>query len=217
MYFSRVLVDTEGLDTEKLAAFLKGNYFLHQLLWKLFPGDPDAKRDFLYRHDAERDQNRFYVVSKRSPQAVPGLFRVASKPYSPCLKSGDRLGFSLRVNPVITLQGSRHDVVMNAKRGLKQEGQEFFPPDVVTEAGLGWLEPRAQKAGFCFDPARVRVEGYLQHRFVKPGNAKPIRLSTLDFDGLLTVTEPERFLSILYEGMGPAKSFGCGLMLIRRI
>ena len=41
--------------------------------------------------------------------------------------------------------------------------------------------------------------------------------STLDFSGLLTVTAPEKFLSALYGGIGPAKGFGCGLLLVKRV
>ena len=45
----------------------------------------------------------------------------------------------------------------------------------------------------------------------------PICFSTLDFSGLLTVADPEKFLSTLYGGIGPAKGFGCGLLLIKRV
>ncbi|MCI0421919.1 MAG: type I-E CRISPR-associated protein Cas6/Cse3/CasE [Acidobacteria bacterium] len=48
-------------------------------------------------------------------------------------------------------------------------------------------------------------------------HGKKIELSTLDFEGVLLVTEPDRFLRALLSGIGPAKAFGCGLMLVRRI
>ena len=41
-------------------------------------------------------------------------------------------------------------------------------------------------------------------------------LRTLDFGGILTVVDPERFIEALYQGVGSAKAFGCGLMLVRR-
>ncbi|WP_308340124.1 type I-E CRISPR-associated protein Cas6/Cse3/CasE [Thiolapillus sp.] len=34
--------------------------------------------------------------------------------------------------------------------------------------------------------------------------------------GSLTVTEPDAYLATLKQGLGRAKAFGCGLMLIRR-
>jgi len=41
--------------------------------------------------------------------------------------------------------------------------------------------------------------------------------STVDFQGILTVTDPELFRKALYEGLGKSKAFGCGLMLVRRV
>jgi CRISPR system Cascade subunit CasE len=38
----------------------------------------------------------------------------------------------------------------------------------------------------------------------------------LDFEGVLEVTDPVRFLAALANGFGRARAFGCGLMLIRR-
>jgi CRISPR system Cascade subunit CasE len=59
------------------------------------------------------------------------------------------------------------------------------------------------------------VDGYIQHRFVKPKKKQMVQISTLDFTGLLTVTDPERFTTALFNGIGPAKGFGCGLMMVR--
>ena len=40
--------------------------------------------------------------------------------------------------------------------------------------------------------------------------------STLEFEGLLTVSDPDAFLSGIARGFGATKAYGCGLMLIRR-
>lgn len=223
MHFSRVRVHPDRLDPDKLAAVLTGGgYSLHQLLWELFPGEPDADRDFIYRRESENGWPMFYLVSDRAPLGVPGLFEVETKPYSPRLSSGQRLSFSLRVNPVVTRKNdsggrSRHDVVMDAKRQNRDRGEEIPTPDVITREGTRWLIGRAKKAGFEVDSRLIRVEGYLQHRIAKPGTRKPIRFSTLDFSGILTVRHPEPFTRMLFNGLGPAKAFGCGLMLIRKI
>jgi CRISPR system Cascade subunit CasE len=39
---------------------------------------------------------------------------------------------------------------------------------------------------------------------------------SIDLSGELVVRDTERFLRLLLQGIGPAKAFGCGLMLIRR-
>jgi CRISPR system Cascade subunit CasE len=110
--------------------------------------------------------------------------------------------------------------------------------------GLAWIQAKGQKHGFEivrseaeFDgqKAQVNITGYTQHRFEvqlqQRGGAgasvsektspsqeeKAIRLSTLDFDGVLRVTDPDLFQKIILQGLGPAKGFGCGLMLVRRL
>lgn len=57
----------------------------------------------------------------------------------------------------------------------------------------------------------------LKGRRDEKGNCRGISLSTLDFEGELSVTDPGIFLSALFKGIGPAKAFGCGLMLVRRV
>jgi CRISPR system Cascade subunit CasE len=39
----------------------------------------------------------------------------------------------------------------------------------------------------------------------------------LDFEGRLKIVDADRFKQALFEGIGSAKAFGCGLMLVRRI
>ncbi|MCP4115904.1 MAG: type I-E CRISPR-associated protein Cas6/Cse3/CasE [Desulfobacteraceae bacterium] len=223
MFLSKIQIRTGNIDPEKLVAFLgKDGYGLHQMIWALFPNQPDAKRDFIYRRDDKQGWPCFYVVSARRPENVQGLFSVDTKEYQPRLKEGDRLGFSLRVNPVVTKknengQRSRHDVVMDSKRGLKAVGSDIFMPEVIRNAGLTWLSSRSERCGFSFDSSLVTVEGYYQHQMTKSKGSKPIRFSTLDFEGIFTVENTNEFTRMLFTGIGPAKAFGCGLMLVRRI
>gem|GEM_PF-3627714 len=40
---------------------------------------------------------------------------------------------------------------------------------------------------------------------------------TLLFDGVITMTDTEAFNNIIAQGIGRAKAFGCGLLMIRRV
>ncbi len=60
----------------------------------------------------------------------------------------------------------------------------------------------------------MRADGY--HTWQKHG-AKSIKLSMLDLEGFLMVVDPKAFAEALYNGVGPAKGFGCGLLLVRRV
>ncbi|MGA7978862.1 MAG: type I-E CRISPR-associated protein Cas6/Cse3/CasE [Chromatiaceae bacterium] len=39
----------------------------------------------------------------------------------------------------------------------------------------------------------------------------------MTFEGVLTVRDPHALVRHLENGIGPAKAFGCGLMMVRRI
>ena len=72
------------------------------------------------------------------------------------------------------------------------------------EAGRTWVAGRSEKHGFAIALGSLLVDGYRTHTIRRRGCA-PICFSTLDFSGLLTVTAPEKFLSALYGGIGPAR------------
>jgi CRISPR system Cascade subunit CasE len=151
-----------------------------------------------------------------------------TKPYNPKVRQGERLAFSLRVNPVVTrwignekMHHARHDVVMDAKWNLKANNvpKELWPTtsELAQTEGFKWLEARSERAGFSVAKELVRVDGYRQHAFRKGSSHREVRLSTMDFSGILTVIDAGVFVRSLFEGIGPAKGFGCGLLLIRRM
>jgi CRISPR system Cascade subunit CasE len=242
MYLSRVNVLAEQPD--KLAEILKADHYqLHQLLWRLFPEKNEtASRDFLFRRDDSKGFPVFCLLSPTEPIALAGVLAVESKTFNPQLKTGDKLRFTLRANPVeqvtkertleeqellridrkktglrdkeiIPMKRVRHDVVMHLKNTLSDtEREKYSQAELEQQAGEAWLEKKAEKNGFKL--LSVTAEGYQQHHFKKRG----IKISTLDFNGILEVTEPELFIQkALYKGIGPAKAFGCGLLSIARI
>jgi CRISPR system Cascade subunit CasE len=60
------------------------------------------------------------------------------------------------------------------------------------------------------------IERYTQHSSQKKGG-HTIRFSSVDFQGMLTVADPQTFSHQYRLGFGRAKAMGCGLMLIRPI
>jgi len=221
MYFSKITVVAD--QPEKAMPLLKaGEYALHQWLWRLFPNDPEAKRDFLFRHDAEKRWPVFYLLSSRQPDAGDPLLRVESKPYQPRLGAGETLSFSLRANPTHTRKTGdsnpkkrkRDDVVMHLKQRYRQTTPDDMPSEaeLAQEAGEEWLVRQGARHGF--EVLAVRADNYRQSRL--GGKGRGIRYSTLDFTGLLRVNQPDAFTNALYQGIGPAKAFGCGLLLVRR-
>ena len=211
------------MDDPAFWARVQDAYHAHSLIWDLFSDGPERERDFLFRQEEHRGLPGFLTVASRAPSSRNGTWVVETKPYDPVLREGMRLGFALRANPVRTAKNEkgqrvRHDVVMDAKWRLKTTDPDRpLPPQpaLVREAGLAWLAARAEKHGFDFSQGEVTADGYARLRLVKNGGGPPIRLSTIEFGGLLTVTDPDRFGAALLSGIGAAKGFGCGLLLVR--
>ena len=192
----------------------------HHLVWSLFADDPNRRRDFLWR---EMDIGVFLILSARQPEDRHGLFELAEpKPFKPALDPGDRLGFSLRANPVIRRRvpsqrrSAKHDIVMDALRSHSQGARAEHRLPAARDRGIAWLERQGARSGFTFRAGDVRMDGYEQHRISRKGSAPAMSYSTLDFEGVLTASDPDAFLAAIAHGFGAAKAYGCGLMLVRR-
>jgi CRISPR system Cascade subunit CasE len=223
MYISMIRLRRD-ISLHDMASIAKGDgYQIHKLVWKLFADHPDRKRDFIYRHKPVNGWPNFYTVSQRAPLDASGMWEVTSKEYCPKLRAGQLLGFTLCANPIrskrdVKDRQHRHDVIMEAKVEVKMRGETISVPDLIQDYGCRWLLDRAASHGFGATPEGIRVDGYRQHRLFKGKGNHAVSFSTVDFNGVLTVTDPDIFLEkCLFDGVGPAKGFGCGLMMVRRI
>ena len=91
----------------------------------------------------------------------------------------------------------------------------FLQDLTLTEAEAKTPSPiAALLMGFCFEDQSVVVESAVQRRFWRGG--KEAKITTLDFAGFASVADPGKALRALLAGVGPAKGFGCGLLLARR-
>ncbi|QLA20891.1 type I-E CRISPR-associated protein Cas6/Cse3/CasE [Desulfolutivibrio sulfoxidireducens] len=222
MFISRMTLspDMSGKRT------YQGEYALHKAVWEFFKDRPDQERDFLYRRDVQRGSIIILTVSMRQPRPDGPHWTVATKPYTPDLRHGDRLRFSLRANPTRTkyagsdTRGKRVDVIMDHKKRLKAEN---VPPDsrptesaMAQRLGCDWLLRRAAGIGLAIEEDTLLAHSYTLWRFAKPATRNPLQFATLDFEGFATVADPAKALDAMTRGVGPAKGFGCGLLLARR-
>lgn len=96
----------------------------------------------------------------------------------------------------------RHDLERNLK-------------ETMDIAARNWLCERGPKMGFDLTPSRLQATAYRWNAL--PEKGRNAGFSSMDYEGVLTVTDVEKFLKQLYAGFGPSSAFGCGLMLIRRV
>ena len=196
----------------------------HRLLWSAFAGDPDAPRDFLWRAEG---QGRFFVLSRRRPDPSPFFDPPEVKDFTPALASGDRLDFVLRVNATRTRKTGQttasgkerrkhDDVVMHAIRDLPKGERAEVRMAAAATAGRIWLDGQGSRSGFQVEDAQVADYSAValpDHRGPRKGQPQ---FGVLDLSGIICVQDPVLLLDRIAHGFGRAKSFGHGLMMIRR-
>ncbi len=288
MYFSRIRIRPEIFKNTQLANVLSDSPDnMHRLLWDLF--SDEKQRNFLYREEIASEQLGiqagvrgepiYYFVSSTRPSSENPFFQVEAREYQPKLQQGDRLRFELRANPVITKNGKKHDVVMDAQRTfltslcaelnlqsrlpsapkkqefkkvlltygghaldgrlmtllkddfryserLRQSMQlhdklEWSIKAVVDDALEKWMIRQGQRHGFSLakdddNQCKLQNSAYRWHS-IKADKGKKSGFSSVDFLGDLDIIDVEKFTKALFGGIGRAKAFGCGLMLVKRI
>lgn len=84
-----------------------------------------------------------------------------------------------------------------------------------------WIIKQGKTYGYALlkdknDQYKLQNSAYRWHS-IKADKGKKSGFSSVDFLGDLEITDVEKFKRALFQGIGPAKAFGCGLMLVKRI
>jgi CRISPR system Cascade subunit CasE len=194
-----------------------------QTVWQLCempaPQEENAPA-LLFRRECYGDLPAFYVLSRRVPVDQAGLWQIESQPYAPQLAVGDHCYFKVRANPVVSRHGQYHDVIMEAYQQAQEQQRpsETRPTlhDLACDAGVAWMTGQAESHGFALATGGLLVENYQAYTVRRRGMA-PVQISTLDFSGVFRVTDAARCTQTLYDGLGQAKGWGCGLLLVKRV
>lgn len=215
-YFSKATLTPIGARGRILKLSFDA-YDIHREVWNLFPNNPETNRNFIYsRLDGDRT---LYVVSDCEPTCNDSWF-VQTKAYDPIIHEGDVFGFRLCANPTIsndsTGKHQRHDVVMNLKKKYREEGLNVSMNDIIVESVTNWIVRKASINGFEVEQQGLMIHSYSRNEASKSKKSK-IVFSTVMIEGALRVTDAELFKKALFSGIGASKSFGCGLLMIRRI
>lgn len=211
MYLSKLTLNPHNRQVQRELA---NPYQLHRTLMSGFPESlPDDER-VLHRLDIDPRSGELILLVQsihqadwsRLLEAGQGRYLLQSpqgpKPFHPELVVGATLRFRLKANPTVKTR-SNQDSNRKTRVPLKHE-----------EKQLAWLERKGESHGFRV--VRVQTSGWdhLQDWIRRNGNTHKLRLFTVQFDGILQVTDSDRFSEVLASGIGPAKAFGCGLLSI---
>ncbi len=220
MFLSRIHLDPRCRDARR---DLSDPYQLHSTLCRAF-STPDRKcreGEFLWRLEPNADGTGYPSVLVQSG-TIPDWAGIGVHGwlawYDPAidlrerlkldsLKAGQRFRFRLRGNPCVTRNGKRLGL-------LRPEEQET------------WIERKGTQHGFVL-PQRVssdlsgsagkRIDVLVTQEQMLRGNQRAgngIRIFSVLYDGMLTVTEPDRFQDALRIGIGHGKAMGLGLLSV---
>ncbi|EIC29369.1 MULTISPECIES: type I-E CRISPR-associated protein Cas6/Cse3/CasE [Methylomicrobium] len=192
----------------------KNPYQFHQALWRLFPGQDESTRDFLFRVEQMQKGIGANVLlqSTLQPQSsVQSPSLLAQREYDLNVQNGQHFRFRLRANPIKTIKDS--DKGTFEKKG-KTYTKTVRVPLLQEEQQQAWLERKLQTFA-RLETLTMQPEPVLYFRKIKEGRSGKIQ--TVLFDGILTVTDATLFKQEITQGIGPAKAFGCGLLSIARI
>lgn len=191
----------------------RDSYGWHKILWRFFPGNQE--RPFLYRVDYQWNRLRIYILSSVPailPESLPaGAFR--SKEIPQKFLEHPYYRFQLRANPTKCAK-------VDKRTGERRERGMRVP---LTEAAelSAWMQRKSQQAGFSIPGIEHWPSGNCMLRMVSEGRRsfckkglKAAHHASVDFSGILKVKDAAAFRSAFEQGIGSAKAFGFGLLLL---
>lgn len=212
-------------------------YELHQILWKGFTGlkRGEAENRFLYRHQETENRHSILVQSATQPDwsfladEAEGT-TAEMRPFNTnAIDNGDRLNFLLRANPVVYRKhpgGITKRIAVGSDRRRLAEMRGVDKEDLPSREQLltDWLTRKGDTGGFTIergeeDRILCDVGPNMDIVLRKPEQKQDDRvtLTTVDFSGVLRVTDAKAFAETLRRGIGRGRAFGCGLLSVARL
>lgn len=135
---------------------------------------------------------------------------------------GRRLGFDIRLRPVLRARADTHSKNPGAERDVFQaRAEQEFPgrKGAMTASGqtradvyLDWLQERFKQAA-TIDRAATRLARFRRRSILRGGRA--IEGPDAVFHGTLEIRDSAEFLDRLARGVGRHRAYGYGMLLLR--
>lgn len=200
MYMSKIIL--ENYVVEELMQTISV-YSEHKLIWKFFPDTKERK--FLYSR-ADSKIPEYLVVSEKKPTSLKN-WKITTKEYNPNIKEGNSYRFKVICNLVEHDDNKkRHDAIYHHYLRTNRRNKE----ESKIRGTAIWFEDRKDALGFSLES--FQVNSYTKSSF--PIGDLNVQFYSCELTGLLKVTNVEHFKRSLFKGVGKARGFGRGLLLI---
>jgi CRISPR system Cascade subunit CasE len=180
----------------QLPALPHNRYALHEMAYAFMLGEgSDKTRDFLFAIDEAAPG--IVIRSDNLPDTVAQHADDVALPVEGCTYR-----FVLTAHPTRCIRVDQRNGGQRGKRVMLRRGDD--------EGRMDWLKARGLKHGFVVEQVALRTE----FRHVMRNEAK-IGKDGLDFTtftGALRVTDADALTDAMKIGIGPAKSYGMGML-----
>lgn len=189
-FLTQIVVDKTQAATHRLS----DAYAWHNALWKCFPEKENEKRHFLFRLDELPRDMKVLMLSPDKPEILNwGNWQTKSIP--PSFLSHPVYRFQIKANPTMRrLKDRRRIGIYNEERLCE------------------WLVRKGSQNGFSVAQDSLQINGPMDETFTRKG--KIGKHTWADFKGILNVTDNDAFSRGFYNGIGSAKSFGYGMLML---
>ena len=170
-------------------------YAWHSTLWKSFQKQDERK--FLFRIDDAVMHFKILVLSASPPEnQVWGQWQ--SKAIGPSFLEYSNYQFQLKANPTMRRVKDRRRLGIYNEKKLDE-----------------WMQHKALQHGFVIKENSLSIGAPLDETFIR--QHKFGKHVSVDFQGFLQVTDKSIFKNTFTNGIGSAKSFGYGLLMLQPI
>lgn len=170
--------------------------------------------------DALRSAARSVITPAMDKVVTLDLLRSLPRPPSGW-SSGQRLGFDIRLRPVVRLASALSGKTENGENIAFRKGAEVdaflaavLRDQLTTREGtyLSWLAERLGPAA-TLDLAITRLASFRRTRVKR--NERRLEGPDAVIHGTLTIADPHAFADLLARGLGRHRSYGYGMLLLR--
>ena len=193
IYLTQILLDSATVARLRI----KDTYDWHQRIWQCFPGRDGQKRNFLTRLDLQGDNGfRLLIISPMEsvrPEWCPSDPECwKNKPIPETYFSSRRYTFQLCANP------TKKVAVQNPDGSSTKNGRR--EPLHTREDLVVWIKRKGEQGGFAINEDTLRIIPRGREYFQKNGTRG--LHSAVEFQGVLTVTDPAKFYRTFVDGIG---------------
>lgn len=220
-FLSKVSLKRDNGSTGTIVDILRRDRGLggeHRLVWSLFSQGQGAKRDFLFRRS---NNDGWLVLSQREPIDHHNIWHIETKSFQPTFHEGQKLAFRLRANPRISSRSEcgrrvKHDHIQNVRMMSRAvDGSIPSVAEILPSASHGWISRQGERSGFSVALDQMVADCYVQQRFPR-NSGGVVSFRSLDYRGILTVTDVDAFINAVHAGFGGSRAYGFGMMLVTK-